>query len=140
MGYYTHYQINIEDTTGKHDIAELTKQIVRRLEEISRYSSYYSCGGFIDMGDIKWYDYEDDMDILSREFPDVFFRIDGDGESSEDLWTSYWKNGMYQLCQAVIPPYDPRKMTQYKSYQGKTDATDIQEPSITLGDIAVLGL
>lgn len=41
----------------------------------------------------KWYDWEEDMRILSSRFPEVTFTLHGSGEDSNDIWTCYFRNG-----------------------------------------------
>ena len=49
-----------------------------------------------------WYDWEEDMILLSRKFPDVLFKLNGSGEDSEDLWEAYFLNGRVQICPGRI--------------------------------------
>lgn len=57
----------------------------------------------------KWYDHIKDMVELSKQFPDVVFELEGDGEESGDMWKEYYKNGLYQDCpaQIIFPGYNP---------------------------------
>ena len=41
----------------------------------------------------KWYDHYDEMIILSKEFPSLYFELEGQGEDSDDLWREYFHNG-----------------------------------------------
>lgn len=60
----------------------------------------------------KWNDNEDDMRLLSKEFPDVLFKLHGEGEDNEDIWDKYFMNGKMQYCPAKImcPPFDRAKL------------------------------
>ena len=60
----------------------------------------------------KWYDNEKEMLELSKEFPDVLFKLHGIGEESEDIWNEYFMNGKNQYCKAefIIPPFDRNKL------------------------------
>lgn len=50
----------------------------------------------------SWYDHEEDMLILSREFPTVIFTLHGEGQESGDNWRQYFLNGKSQKVQAKI--------------------------------------
>lgn len=60
----------------------------------------------------KWYDNENDMLLLSKEFPDVLFKLHGEGEDNEDIWNKYFMNGKMQYCPAkiVYEPFDKNKL------------------------------
>ncbi|AXH69627.1 hypothetical protein HWB79_gp185 [Streptomyces phage LukeCage] len=42
---------------------------------------------------MKWYDWEDDMASLSRDWPNVLFALSGEGEEPGDLWKAWVRNG-----------------------------------------------
>ena len=52
------------------------------------------------------------MKIYSKRYPDIIFKISGDGEENHDIWEEYWKNGKVQHedCQFVFSPYDESKL------------------------------
>lgn len=78
MGYYTYFKITADDDCEDEYIEELKK--------ISGYNH--------EIGEcIKWYNYNEDMLALSRKYPDVTFRVDGEGESSADIWVRWYRNG-----------------------------------------------
>lgn len=41
----------------------------------------------------KWYDHEDHMNLLSAEFPDWTFVLNGEGEEQGDVWRKRFCNG-----------------------------------------------
>ena len=91
MGYYTEYTLSAENAEG------LEEKITTDLEEISGYT--------IDFGwndSCKWYDHQKHMITLSKMYPEVIFKLEGEGEESEDLWIKYFKNGKMQVCKAEI--------------------------------------
>lgn len=61
----------------------------------------------------KWYEHEDDMKRLSKEFPEVVFQLNGEGEESGDVWVKYFKNGKMQVDKAEIKlaPFDATKLS-----------------------------
>ena len=50
----------------------------------------------------KWYDHYDEMIILSKEFPSLYFELEGQGEESGDLWREYFHNGEGKHSDAEI--------------------------------------
>ena len=60
----------------------------------------------------KWYNHDTEMLDLSKKFPNVIFKLHGEGEETGDIWDTYYKNGKMQHCQAemVIAPYDESKL------------------------------
>jgi hypothetical protein len=50
---------------------------------------------------------------LSLKFPDVLFKLSGEGENQGDVWVKYFKNGKMQLCMAELvldDAYDESKL------------------------------
>lgn len=54
----------------------------------------------------KWYRHEIDMKAFSTLFPNLIFRLTGEGEDPGDIWKKYFKDGKVQVCHAKIT-YDP---------------------------------
>jgi hypothetical protein len=104
MGYYTYYTMEAKDAkTGAHLDDALEAKICQRLYEISNGAiidddSFYGC-----LGDcLKWYDHHDNMLDLSKEFPDVIFMLEGEGEERDDNWRLYVHNGEWEETHATI--------------------------------------
>ena len=59
-----------------------------------------------------WYDHDNDMKALSKEFPDVLFTLHGIGEEAGDIWVKYFRNGKVQSVKGriVFDPFDPKKL------------------------------
>lgn len=58
----------------------------------------------------KWYDHDKDMIAMSLSFPDVLFKLHGEGEESGDIWDAYYLNGKMQTHKAkvMIDDVDPK--------------------------------
>ena len=52
------------------------------------------------------------MKEYSLNYPDLIFRIHGDGEEIEDFWDCYFKNGKMQSCPGTViyDDYDETKL------------------------------
>lgn len=121
MGYYTRYDLTIEEGTPD--------QIDKVLEDMELLASglcedllgIEDRGGWgVYMADVwnsnsdsaTWYDHDRYMLELSKCHPDVVFRLHGEGEGAGDLWDAYYKNGKMQECRARIEydEYDEEKL------------------------------
>lgn len=125
MGYYTNYDIQVLDIKGEgynaYDIAKYMQEqneksdkfyafsygLEEVLEEISPEENNYDLCLASDE-ETKWYDHEEEMTELSEKFPDILFKLHGEGEDNGDLWNKYFMNGKMQYCKAqiVYPPFD----------------------------------
>ena len=57
--------------------------------------------------EVTWYDAEDDIKKLSKEFPNVIFCLSGTGEEGGDEWESYFKNGKCHTYKPTMPKFNP---------------------------------
>lgn len=105
MGYYTNYSLYVESDNIAPDLFEQIKYEVQKMNVFG-----WGWGGWSTYA--KWYDYNQDMLLLSKKFPEVLFYLHGEGDNEEDLWDAYYQNGKVQNCHAEIiyPPYDENKM------------------------------
>lgn len=88
MGYYTTFNLEVIGHT----------EIDHEEEINNEFHDGYSV--FDDSA--KWYDYQDDMKKYSLKYPDLVFKLEGQGEQNDDMWIAYFKNGKMQECPAVI--------------------------------------
>lgn len=137
MGYYTQYRISVSESAVLSDIdqKELTNlellqkrtksekvkeeldkaiktlkgQLIMSPEELIADKIGYN--PFEE--DCKWYDHDKEMKEISTEHPDVLFTLEGTGESNEDMWITYYKNGKSQESRAHITfdPFDESKLS-----------------------------
>lgn len=130
MGYYTYYSMEILDINNKgYDSYKIAKYMLDKQKESDRFYAFkYELEDFVkneeakskikydlslDSDDVyKWYDNENDMLFLSKEFPDVLFKLHGEGEENTDIWNKYFMNGKMQYCPAkiVYEPFDKNKL------------------------------
>lgn len=91
MGYYTEYTISAVNAPERED------EFQDALEAITGFHMDF------DWNDrCKWYSHQEHMKELSLLYPDVLFKLEGEGEESGDLWIMYFQNGKQQICRATI--------------------------------------
>lgn len=111
MGYYTRFNLEVRTPVMR----ERAEQIVNRLNAIIGWED---CFELIDSedttftswsletnGEMKWYDWKEDMSQLANEFPDVEFRLEGNGEYENDWWVALFK-GKREQIKYCSPPSD----------------------------------
>lgn len=91
MGYYTNFKLEF-DTVLDESV------LLKELNEISDYV----WGNDFALYDVKWYDYDTHMKLISEKYPDTLFSLYGDGEEDGDIWVHYFKNGKTQYAEAKI--------------------------------------
>lgn len=116
MSYYTDFRLKVY--SGHADLAA----VKARLEEIVSIDEETGQTLFDQLdeeddeirsfGEIKWYEHDADCVVLSLDFPDVVFRLEGQGQERGDDWYTYYKNGKYQICrgETVYPEYSESKL------------------------------
>lgn len=109
MGYYTDYCLSFKGTErldkGSIVVGSYIPEqdVLAIIEEVGRMNIFDDIRyDEIFYANAKWYDWENDMRLLSRKFPDIMFKLSGSGENEEDLWKAYFLNGSMQYCPAII--------------------------------------
>ncbi len=111
MGYYTHFTLTFAADDPKY-IEEVEEYL-----ENNQPATYYTLtkawqGTWLSGDKWKWYDHDEDMKILSVQFPEVTFILEGEGEEAGDLWRAYYKSGKMKTYEAkiVYDEYDPKEL------------------------------
>lgn len=116
MGYYTNFDFKIKTpmTEGR------VKQIADRLNTImdcedcfepveleSKFEDnmFTILWGLEPYDEMMWYDWREDMSQLAEEFPDVEFRLEGNGKDKDDWWVALFKGERKQI-KYCSPPVD----------------------------------
>lgn len=114
MGYYTYYTMearNIKDEKEYYSIVHALKECELFEDEEndkygvfneSKYDSDFHTAYFDVYEECKWYDHTYDMTKFSKLFPNVTFKLHGDGEERDDMWNEYFHNGVTEECRAQI--------------------------------------
>lgn len=140
MGYYTHFELTWEPQPdyqpkpicehkpktkfcgecgkpkGSISLDDAITEFLTENKEI--YYGIESDGSTSDSA--KWYDYNENMIAMSEQFPNVLFKLHGEGEDSGDIWDTYYLNGQFQQQKArvMIDACDPKQWKKGK--KGKT--------------------
>lgn len=86
MSYFTDFSLEVYDANEK-DYRAIDKEI----EKLNIFDSGDAeCGCY---GTATWNNVDEDMKLLSARFPDVIFKLRGDGEDRDDMWIHYYKGG-----------------------------------------------
>lgn len=107
MEYYTSFNLMVTKRDGLmiESIGKETElEIAKKLCEISDWfkpsdfnktvkKSDYPLAELIGFDVIKWYDHYDEMIVLSKKFPALYFELEGFGEDYGDMWREYFHNG-----------------------------------------------
>ena len=95
MGYSTCYclQIRTAVNSGPHPGGAA---IIAHFLEINEIAEYALDEEGSTNNDTKWYDHDADLMEFSKSYPGTLFILYGDGESSEDFWYTYYRDGKVQ--------------------------------------------
>ena len=120
MGYYTSYNldvVNIDSVEDRDNIVAAIKEkdLLRYVfsddwdktynEKSHKYGLSFYCWDAQ-----KWYECEDDMCSISAKFPDVVFKITGEGEEWNDKWNMYFVNGCSEYVPYIIEEGTPESI------------------------------
>jgi len=51
---------------------------------------------------VKWRNHEEDIKEMSKNFLDILFTLNGEGEEPDNIWKKYFLNGKMQIVKAQI--------------------------------------
>lgn len=114
MGYYTEYSLKVRNISSADN--EKLMDILKEKDLIgyvfwdSYYDEHHDEAEFSSYEEQKWYDYETDMDEISKKFPNAVFELSGEGEEYGDYWHEYFKNGRHECCRGEIVYETPKEI------------------------------
>lgn len=56
---------------------------------------------------MKWYDWQKDCEELSKDYPNLLFSLEGEGEDNDDIWKAWFRNGKSVVVRAKIVFEEP---------------------------------
>lgn len=103
MGYYTRYTLEIENGDS-NIISEFTQSCGAAYYALNDDGSPFE--------EVKWIEHEKDLKEFSLKYPDILFKLKGEGDAVEDIWIKYIKNGKCQPCwgKIIFEPFDESKL------------------------------
>lgn len=111
MGYYTQYNGSVISGADEKDVAAA----INKLPEFNYKDVEFSCiDDVIAQDEEKWYDFREDMQEISKQFPDALIYIHGEGEDKHDMWDAYFKNGksVVYMAQITYPEFDTKDLEE----------------------------
>jgi hypothetical protein len=109
MGYLTKYRLTF---TASESEAKMFK-LLYSAGEVTCKSYQEPIKDILDwyneafVGEDTWYEHENDMLEISKNFPNILFKLEGDGQDREDIWVKYFKNGQVKTAKILIVEEDP---------------------------------
>lgn len=109
MGYYTFHTLSILNADEG-----MEGQIIEEFREECEEAEYALEDDGSGTQSTKWYDSDRDVARFSRKYPELIFKLHGEGEENDDLWNRYFVDGQMQVCEAKITydEFDPAKLKQ----------------------------
>ena len=108
MGYYSYVNLNIEQSDVTMDQVAETVAEVSDDPDVEFWKTALSGNH-----EVKWYEYDEDMKKVSRQYPEALFILSGEGEEDGDRWVGYYQNGKVQMesmPEWIPQPFDPDKL------------------------------
>ena len=114
MGYYTNYYLNINkdpaDSWNDINMAfthlEYFEDDQNEYKDTDQISSPDYINDTFLCEEIKWYEADEDMRTIAKQFPNTTFVLYGDGEDKDDRWRNIYKGDKVERGDAIVsyPP------------------------------------
>ena len=106
MGLNRNFDLYFEKKNGNSLSKETRSAVLNKLNEITEYDwdsfwedSFNICGA-------SWYDWQDNMRKVAKEFPDVVFKLCCNGDYLDDIWIAGFCGDREDFQYARIPDLD----------------------------------
>lgn len=100
MGYITNYTVEVSRFADDDDVEFLENKMKK---EFNLYRDELTASNTLVLSnDMKWYSFENDLKILSLQYPHLLFETTGIGEEGGDMWKNRAMNGKSETVQAHI--------------------------------------
>lgn len=109
MGYYTDYSVSISgfkdrDEAEFFEFKEIHK-VNGMLYDICKSASVritHDLTVAFDLNQWKWYNWQSELEALSKKYPHLLFNIEGVGEEFPDIWKARIRNNVTEVVNAEI--------------------------------------
>lgn len=108
MGYYTDYSVRIsgfqnQDEAEFFEFKEFHKQGgTLHYFRPSTSTHVYADAIEFHLSQYKWYEWQTDLEPLSKRYPHLLFEVKGVGEEFPDIWKARIRDGKTEVVQAEI--------------------------------------
>jgi hypothetical protein len=105
MGYYTHFDLTMHPEQDTARELEIMRVIASKIYEEDPANISGNTASWCLSDHLKWYDHIEHMIEVSKQFPDIAFILDGEGEEYSDIWREYYCNGEWEgVCAEIVYP------------------------------------
>ena len=106
MGYYTRF------TASVHGPKPIYDKFVEDSKSEKTFSDYaleldFWLGMSNNYDELKWYNWQRDCENLSKDYPNLLFVLEGEGEENDDMWKAWFRNGKSVVVRAKIVFEEP---------------------------------
>lgn len=113
MGYQTSHELLVLKMDSQKLVPFNSLDIIAELREFSEEANYALDNDGETNESCKWYDHQKELREFSTRYPDLIFKLHGEGEESGDLWDEWYVNGKMQIGKAIItyPDFNPSNLS-----------------------------
>lgn len=106
MGYYTEYELQLEDTDSPIKIIDTFRKDCPLAKVAFDGNGEFNT-------DIKWYSHKEDLLNISKKYPEVLFILEGVGDNADDVWRLYARNGksFRAMAKLIYPEFEEELLT-----------------------------
>jgi len=115
MGYYTSYNMDVNNVKSQAEHEAILDKlhelnVIGYALDVGYWSERSKSSSFYSYDEAKWYDHDADMLEISKQFPEMTFKLTGVGEDDDDRWYTLYRNGEFETIQAVVTWPEPEKI------------------------------
>ena len=115
MGYMTEHNLSARNIKDMNQFLELNdelknREIIGYALEDGVYDKYGKTAEFNCFEPCKWYKHSEDMVMIAEKFPNIYFELEGNGESFGDFWREYYHDMDVERCNGEIVYEQPKKI------------------------------
>ena len=115
MSYDTEFKLTARKLRNKDQFDKLVEELTRKdilhyaLDE-GHYDEMHHEAEFYPTEGVHWYQHAEDMVGIAESFPNVYFELEGVGETFGDFWKEYYHDMDVERCFGEIVYEQPKKV------------------------------